>query len=69
MNLANKVKELRKDAGLTQVDLAKRVGVGLRFIRKLEQGKVTLRLDKVDQVLSFLGHHLEVVPSRAEDSG
>ena len=61
MNLADKVKRSRKDAGLTQIDMAKRAGVGLRFIRELEQGKTTVRLDKVDQVLNFLGYRLEVV--------
>ncbi|MEI8011493.1 MAG: helix-turn-helix domain-containing protein [Candidatus Omnitrophota bacterium] len=52
---------LRKKAGLDQVEFAKRAGVGLRFVRELEQGKSTVRLDKVRQVLEFLGHHLEVV--------
>lgn len=61
MNLADKIKQSRKDAGLTQIDLAKRAGVGLRFVRELEQGKTTVRLDKVDQVLNFLGYRLEVV--------
>ena len=60
MNLANEIKQLRKGSGLTQIELAKRVGVGLRFIRELEQGKATVRLDKVAQVLEFLGCHLEV---------
>ena len=60
MNLNEHIKELRKKAGLTQIEFAKRVGVGLRFIRELEQGKATIRLDKVNQVLEFLGCHLEV---------
>lgn len=55
------VKLLRKKTGLTQQDFSRRVGVGLRFVRDLEQGKQTVRMDKVDQVLKFLGHHLEVV--------
>ncbi len=59
--LGKKIKHLRKNAGLTQSEFAKRVGVGLRFIRDLEQGKPSVRLDKVNQVLEFLGHHLEVV--------
>ena len=42
---------MRKKFGLTQVDLAEKSGVGLRFVRELEQGKQTLRLDKVNQVL------------------
>jgi y4mF family transcriptional regulator len=61
MDIHKRVKEIRKSIGLTQVEFAKRVGVGLRFVRDLEQGKATVRLDKVRQVLAFLGHHLEVV--------
>ena len=56
-----KIKELRKRSGLTQVEFSKRAGVGLRFVRDLEQGKPSVRLDKVNHVLKFLGHHLEVV--------
>lgn len=59
MNLNEHIKELRKKAGLTQVEFAKRAGVGLRFVRELEQGKSTVRLDKLNQVLEFFGHHLE----------
>jgi y4mF family transcriptional regulator len=59
-NIGKKVQELRKQAGLDQVEFARRACVGLRFIRELEQGKPTVRLDKVTQVLGFLGHHLEV---------
>jgi len=60
MYLSKKVREMRKLANLTQVELAKRAGVGLRFIRELEQGKQTVRMDKVEQVLVFFGCHLEV---------
>jgi y4mF family transcriptional regulator len=56
------VKRRRKQLGLTQVDLADRAGVGLRFIRDLEQGKQTLRLDKVNQVLALFGHAMKPVP-------
>ncbi|OGX05544.1 MAG: hypothetical protein A3G87_03135 [Omnitrophica bacterium RIFCSPLOWO2_12_FULL_50_11] len=59
--MGTKIKQLRKQAGLTQQEFARRVGVGLRFIRDLEQGKPSVRLDKVNQVLAFLGHHLEIV--------
>ena len=58
---SKRIKELRKRSRLTQVEFAKRVGVGLRFVRDLEQGKPSVRLDKVNQVLKFLGHHLEIV--------
>ena len=60
-SIGKKIQLLRKNAKLTQVEFSKRVGVGLRFVRDLEQGKSSVRLDKVNQVLEFLGHHLEVV--------
>lgn len=53
--IAEFVKEMRKKFNLTQVDLAEKSGVGLRFVRELEQGKQTLRLDKVNQVLRLFG--------------
>lgn len=56
------VKEKRRLAGLSQSELAEKAGVGLRFVRELEQGKTTLRLDKVNQVLRLFGHHLEPAP-------
>lgn len=55
------IKNLRKKIGLTQIDFAKRAGVGLRFLRELERGKTTVRLDKLNQVLDFLGVHLELM--------
>ena len=66
MELGKKIKILRKESNLTQEEFAKRVGVGLRFIRELEQGKRTVRLDKVNQVLDFLGYHIEVVRNGRE---
>jgi len=60
MNLGKQIKELRKKLKLTQVEFAKRAGLGLRFVRELEQGKATIRLDKLNQVLEFLGYHLEL---------
>lgn len=59
--MGKQIQALRKKANLTQEEFAKRVGVGLRFVRDLEQGKASVRLDKVNQVLDFLGHHLEIV--------
>jgi len=50
------VKQERKRTGMTQAKLALTAGVGLRFVRDLEQGKTTLRLDKVDQVLQLFGY-------------
>ena len=55
------VKHRRKQLGMTQIDLAERAGVGLRFVRDLEQGKQTLRMDKVNQVLALFGHVLAPV--------
>ncbi|MGD2121386.1 MAG: helix-turn-helix transcriptional regulator [Gemmatimonadota bacterium] len=63
------VKDQRKALGLTQVDLARRAGVGLRFVRELEQGKATLRMDKVNQVLALFGSKLGPVPLTVEDRG
>ena len=54
------IKNLRKKIGLTQIEFAKRAGIGLRFLRELEGGKTTVRLDKLNQVLDFLGVHLEI---------
>lgn len=51
--LAKFVKEMRKQFGLTQVDLSQKSGVGLRFVRELEQDKPTLRLDNVNQLLAL----------------
>jgi y4mF family transcriptional regulator len=52
------VKAMRKKVGLTQKKLSERAGVGLRFIREMEQGKQTLQMDKVNQVLLLFGHKL-----------
>ena len=60
VNIALQIRNLRKKSKLTQVDFAKRAGVGLRFIRELEGGKTTVRIDKLMQVLDFLGYHLEL---------
>ena len=50
------IKKERKRVGLTQVEFALRSGLGLRFVRDLEQGKPTVRLDKVNQALAMFGH-------------
>ena len=54
------IKQKRKEIGLTQEEFAMRSGLGLRFVRELEQGKETVRLDKVNQALSMFGK--EAVP-------
>ena len=56
------IKEERKKAGLTQEEFALRSGLGLRFVRELEQGKETVQLDKVNQALAMFG--CEAVPGR-----
>ena len=58
--LSPTVKLLRKQFNMTQEELSLKSGVGLRFVRDLEQGKSTLRLDKVNQLLDFFNY--EMVP-------
>ncbi|MBD5546076.1 MAG: helix-turn-helix transcriptional regulator [Lachnospiraceae bacterium] len=58
------IKEERKKAGLTQEEFAMRSGLGLRFVRELEQGKETVRLDKVNQALAMFG--MEAVAGKKE---
>lgn len=53
---------MRKQYGLTQVELSEKSGVGLRFVRELEQGKQTLRLDKVNLILNLFGSEVGAVP-------
>jgi y4mF family transcriptional regulator len=60
--LAKFVIERRKALKLTQTQLADKAGVGLRFVRELERGKPTLRMDKVNEVLRFFGSELGPVP-------
>ena len=57
-NISATVKALRKKYNLTQEDLALKSGVGLRFVRDLEQGKATLRLDKVNQLLDLFNYEM-----------
>ena len=56
--LSRVVKNLRKEHGLTQEDHAMKSGVGLCFIRNLEQGKASLRMDKVNQLLDLFNYEL-----------
>ena len=63
--IGNYIKEDRKKAGLTQEEFAMRAGLGLRFVRELEQGKETVRLDKVNQALAMFGK--EAVPGKKEE--
>ena len=63
--IAEFIKQKRKEAGLTQEDIAILSGLGLRFVRELEQGKETVRMDKVNQALSMFG--MKAVPGRKDD--
>lgn len=65
--LSRFVKDKRKMYHLTQVELSYRSGVGLRFVRDLEQGKPTLRMDKVNQVLELFGAELCPVTKERSD--
>jgi len=67
--LANFVKLKRKEAGLTQEDFASRAGVALTVIRKIEQGKGNLNLEKANQVLKMFGHELAPTNSRELSTG
>lgn len=58
MTISEHIKAKRKTYGLTQAELSERSGVGLRFVREMEQGKKTLRMDKVNQVLALFGEEL-----------
>ncbi|HMS34044.1 MAG TPA: type II toxin-antitoxin system Y4mF family antitoxin [Ignavibacteria bacterium] len=62
MILSKFIKEKRNNANLTQPELAQKAGVGLRFVRDLEQGKESMRLDKVNQVLQLFGFQVGAVP-------
>ena len=72
-SLADTVKRMRKRLKLSQVEAADRAGVGLRFLRELEAGKPTLRMDKVNAVLFLFSLQLgpvplEPLPESAEDA-
>ena len=63
---ADIVKKKRKELKLTQEELAMRVGVGLRFLRDVEQGKESVRLDKLNLVLRYMGLEVSAVKMRRE---
>lgn len=62
--LTETVKQLRKQYGMTQEQLALKSGVGLNFVRELEQGKPTVRLDKVNQVLNLFNYEMTPTPKQ-----
>ncbi len=65
-NISSFVKYHRKKMGLTQKELAAKAGVGIRFIREIEQGKETLQLDKVNQVLDLFGFSLTATKQQVD---
>jgi y4mF family transcriptional regulator len=67
MDLGKFVKEKRNSVKLTQPELAQKAGVGLRFLRELEQGKKTLKMDKVNQVLALFGYQLGPLPQTSHE--
>lgn len=67
MKLSDFVKDKRNAVKLTQPELAEKAGVGLRFIRDMEQGKETLRMDKVNQVLKLFGYQLGPVETEKDE--
>jgi len=62
ISLSGFLKDKRKKLNLSQQQLAEKAGVGIRFVRDLEQGKTTLRMDKVNQVLKLFGQELKPQP-------
>ena len=66
MSLSEFVKEKRNSAKLTQPELAEKAGVGLRFVRELEQGKETLRIDKINQVLQLFGYEMGPIEKKRD---
>jgi len=67
MMLNEFVRSKRKMLGLSREEFARKAGVGLRFLRELEQGKETLKMNKVNQVLKLLGMQLGVAPMNRND--
>jgi y4mF family transcriptional regulator len=64
--LTETVKQLRKQYKMTQEQLALKSGVGLNFVREMEQGKPTVRLDKVNQVLNLFNYEMRPTPKHQE---
>lgn len=65
--LAEFLKQKRKENHITQLELSQKAGVGLKFVRDLEQGKTTLRIDKVNDVLVLFGYEMYPVKSEYKD--
>ncbi len=69
MTIGEYIKFRRRQAGLTQEQFAFRSGLGLRFVRDLEQNKPTVRLDKVNQALGMFGMQAGPVPAQRKQPG
>ena len=67
--LSEFVKARRKEVNLTQREFAERTGVALTVVRKIEQGKTNLNMDKVNLILSMFGHTLAAVPNTTKERG
>jgi y4mF family transcriptional regulator len=67
MLISQYLKQKRKDNNLTQEDLSQKAGVGLRLIREIEQGKTSMRMDKVNQILALFGAELTITEKPANN--
>lgn len=67
MKLSTFLKSKRKSLGMTQADLSQKAGVGLRLVREIEQGKTSMRMDKVNQILDLFGCELSVATKQKQD--
>ena len=68
MTIAEFVREKRREYGLTQLDLSMKTGVGIRFVRELEAGKPTIRLDKANQDLALFDAEVGVQAKNGSES-
>lgn len=68
MNIGDYLRAKRKLYHLSQIELAERAGVGIRFVRELEQNKPTVQMDKVNQVLALFGEELQPVKIQYQES-
>lgn len=65
--LGETIRKKRKSLGLTQEDLALKSGIGLRLVREIEQGKTSMRMDKVNQILALFGMELSPQPKMKDN--
>jgi y4mF family transcriptional regulator len=65
--LSKLIKQKRKETGITQEELSAKSGLGLRLVREIEQGKASMRVDKVNQLLNLFGMELMAAPKTGND--